>query len=180
MKTELTLSEICLIYNTDKNTYHSYVEQIYENLFKDIRYSTKKVLEIGVDFGSSLFVWREYFENAQITGIDTKFCPQVMDRERINFINESAYSFEMLNKLPSDFDIIIDDGPHTLETMTFTATEYVKKLNKPGVLILEDFQDFNWTNIVRRLVPEGYKVEIRDLRNVKNRYDDIAMIIANS
>jgi hypothetical protein len=177
---KLTLAQICLIYNTDKNAYHSYIEEIYENLFKDIRYSAKKVLEIGVDFGSSLFMWREYFENAQITGIDTKFCPQVIDRERISFINESAYSFEMLNSLPNDFDVIIDDGPHTLETMVFTATEYVKKINRNGILVLEDFQDFNWTNIVKRLVPEGYEVKVSDLRKVRHRYDDIAMIITRA
>lgn len=179
-KQELTLKQICSIYATDKNCLHSYVDELYENLFKNIRYSTKKFLEIGVDNGASLFMWREYFINAEITGIDNKFCPQILDRDRINPIFENAYDYELLDKLPNDFDVIIEDGPHTLESITFVAKEYIKKLNNSGVLIIEDFQDFNWTNIVKRLIPDNYKVEVRDLRTVLNRYDDIAMIITKA
>ena len=78
---------------------------------------------------------------------------------------------------PNTFDVIIDDGPHTLESMTFFALEYTKKINKNGLLVIEDFQEFNWTNIIKRLIPEEFNVEIKDLRHVRNRYDDIAMII---
>lgn len=174
---ELSLKEICSLYNTDKNNYHSYVDQIYEDLFKNKRYSAQKILEIGVDTGASLLMWREYFHNAKIYGIDDKLCSAMLDRQRIVFICDDAYSYDTVDRLPNGFDVIIDDGPHTLESMTFVIKEYLSKLNDDGVLIIEDLQDFHWSNILRKHVPENLSVEVRDLRKVRDRYDDIAMII---
>lgn len=34
-----------------------------------------------------------------------------------------------------------------------------------------------WGNILRKHVPENYSIDVRDLRKVRDRYDDIAMII---
>ena len=173
----LNLRQICSIYNTDKNNYHSYVDEVYEDLFRDVRYSTKKLLEIGVDNGASLFMWRDYFSNAIITGIDSKVCPQAIGRERIESIVGDAYNYDTCDSLTKDFDIIIDDGPHTLESMTFVILEYTKKINHTGMIIIEDVQDFNWTNILKRHVPDNFDVNVRDLRKFRNRYDDILMII---
>jgi hypothetical protein len=61
--------------------------------------------------------------------------------------------------------------------MTFTIKEYLKKININGILVIEDLQDFHWSNILRKHVPENYSVEVRDLRKVRDRYDDIVMII---
>ena len=125
---QLNLKQICSIYNTDKNCLHCYVDEVYEELFKDIRNSAKKILEIGVDNGGSIFMWREYFPEANIIGIDNKDCPQLENRDRINFVVEDAYSYKALDQLPNDFDVIIDDGSHTLESMTFVMKEYLNEL----------------------------------------------------
>jgi predicted methyltransferase len=153
------------------------VDEVYEDLFKDIRTSVKRMLEIGVDNGGSILMWREYFSEANIIGIDNKNCPQLTDRERIEFIESDAYKIELVDKLPNDFDVIIDDGPHTLESMTFVIKEYLNKINQNGMIVIEDIQEFNWTNILRRLIPEEFSVEVKDLRRIRNRYDDILMII---
>lgn len=77
----------------------------------------------------------------------------------------------------NDFNIIIEDGSHKIEDMSFVVVEYVKKLTPNGVLIVEDIPNFNWTNILKNLIPDNYKVEVKDLRRVRGRYDDILMII---
>jgi hypothetical protein len=41
-------------------------------------------------------------------------------------------------------------------------------------------QDFNWTNILKRKLPEGFNAEVRDHRKVRGRYDDISMIIRHA
>lgn len=115
MSQELSLSEICLIYRTDKNCVHSYVDNVYEELFKEVRHSTKRLLEIGVEGGGSLFMWREYFPNAEIFGIDEKPCRQLEGRERIKTFIGDAYQKSMVDLVGDNFDIIIDDGPHTLK-----------------------------------------------------------------
>jgi ubiquinone/menaquinone biosynthesis C-methylase UbiE len=83
MTDQLALAQICSLYATDKNVLHSYVDNVYEDIFKDLRQSTKKMLEIGVETGGSLLMWREYFPNVTITGIDIKPCPQAIGRDRI-------------------------------------------------------------------------------------------------
>jgi SAM-dependent methyltransferase len=177
MTDQLALAQICSLYATDKNVLHSYVDNVYEDLFKNLRQSTKKMLEIGVETGGSLLMWREYFPNVTITGVDIKPCPQVIGRDRIEFVKGDAYNYEIADNLPSDFDIIIDDGPHTLESMTFVVLEYLKKIKNDGILVIEDIQDFNWTNILRRMLPNNFRCDVRDLRKVRGRYDDILMII---
>jgi hypothetical protein len=63
------------------------------------------------------------------------------------------------------FDIIIDDGPHTFETQSYFLTNYLPLLKKDGVLILEDIIDLNWTPKLLELVDDTkYKVTVVDMR----------------
>lgn len=43
---------------------------IYERYFNSFRSKNPRFLEIGVQYGGSLKMWSEYFENAKIFGID--------------------------------------------------------------------------------------------------------------
>lgn len=177
MSEKLSLKQICSIYATDKNCLHCYVDEVYEELFKDLRVYADKVLEIGAYNGASIMMWKEYFSKAQVFTIDNMPCPQISERERINYLLGDAYSYETLKELPDDFDIIIEDGSHKIEDMSFVVVEYLKKLKPNGILVIEDIPDFNWTNILKNLIPDNYRVEVRDLRRVRGRYDDILMII---
>ncbi len=177
----LTLNQICSIYATDKNNYHSYIDGMYENLLKNHRSSALNVLEIGVDNGASIMMWREYFDMANIVSIDIKECIQLQNRERIRHIAADAYSHDTINLFDDKmFDIIIDDGDHSLPSMIFVVKEYTKKLKDNGLLIIEDFQDFNWTNLIKREIPTLFKTEVYDLRSLRGRYDDIAMVISKA
>ena len=63
-------TRLCLKYQkTDKHTTHSY-DTVYHQLLSGKRDSVTSVLEIGVREGDSLRVWREYFPNATIHGIE--------------------------------------------------------------------------------------------------------------
>lgn len=174
---EPTLAQICAVYRTDKNDLHCYVDRVYEDLFRDVRHTTSRLLEIGVESGGSLCMWSEYFPNATVTGVDLKPCPQVGHRGRIEVVVGNAYDHATADGIPGGFDIVIDDGPHTLESMTFVLLEYLGKVRSGGVLVIEDIPDFNWTNILRRLLPSGHTSEVRDLRRVRGRNDDILMIV---
>ena len=44
--------------------------EIYERYFNDFRSKEPRFLEIGVQYGGSLKMWHEYFENGSIFGID--------------------------------------------------------------------------------------------------------------
>jgi hypothetical protein len=169
---------------TDKNSYHSYVD-VYENLFKNRQLSVKNVLEIGIERGGSLKLWNDYFVNAQIYGLDINDPPQFLsNHKRIITQNRDAYSNDTLDYFLDNnikFDIIIDDGPHTLESMIYIIKNYTQLLNNNGILIIEDVQAIEWcetlyNNVEPSLQKFSYNI---DRRHIKGTLDDILFIVEN-
>jgi hypothetical protein len=77
---------------------------------------------------------------------------------------------------------MLDDGPHTLESMKQFINLYSQIMTADGILIIEDIQSWDWIDILKNEVPENLKkfVKIYDLRQNKNRYDDIVFTIDKS
>lgn len=119
--------------------------------------------------------------NATIHAIDIESIPAWVSRlENVETYQEDAYSEKGLQLFkPFMFDIIIDDGPHTLESMIYIVQYYLYKLNKNGIMIIEDIPDISWINIIIEKIPSDIncKYETFDVRLEKNRYDDILLVI---
>ena len=123
---------------TDKNTRHSYC-LLYNNLFLEIQTNTINLLEIGVDKGGSLIMWSKWFKNGSIYGIDVIPKPQLLKNyKNITYLQKDAYSEESDDFKDLFFDIIIDDGPHTLSSQIKFIKKYNKKIKNNGFLIIED------------------------------------------
>ena len=77
------------------------------------------------------------------------------------------------------FDLILDDGPHTLQSMKTFITLYSQILTDNGILIIEDVQHLCWLDILKNITPEHLKqyIQVYDLRKNKNRWDDIVFSI---
>jgi SAM-dependent methyltransferase len=140
-KAEMSIEEIFLKYDTDKNKdYHNYSRQ-YEEIFKNYRDRQINFLEIGVYRGESLRAFREVFKNAKnIIGIDInveckKFESIGTKIEIGNFNNpEFVESLEKFGK----FDVILDDGSHTNEDVIKAFEIFFPLLNDNGIYIVED------------------------------------------
>jgi hypothetical protein len=80
------------------------------------------------------------------------------------------------------FDVLLDDGPHTLESMILFIKLYSQIMTDDGILIIEDVQSIKWINDLINAVPENLKSYIKyyDLRKNKDRYDDIVFTIDKS
>jgi hypothetical protein len=93
-----------------------------------------------------------------------------------NFFNE-----KFLNK-NIKFDVMIDDGPHTLETMIQFIKLYSQIMTDDGILIVEDVQSIDWIDELKNAVPENLQSYIKwyDLRKNKNKSDDIVFTIDKS
>ena len=64
------LSWLAAVYGSDKGaTAHRYVDH-YEKHLGPLRHHVMSVLEIGIYRGASLQMWRDYFPNAQVYGLD--------------------------------------------------------------------------------------------------------------
>ena len=178
---------------TDKDSAHSYIDS-YEALFTPIRKKAKKMLEIGIgNFheknGGSLKLWINYFNKIKIHSLDILGPERVVDELKNNprikfYLNKNAYDPEFhknnfLKPKKIKFDILIDDGPHTLDSMISFLNLYQKNMKKKGILVIEDIQDFDWINILKNHVSKKNQkyIQIYDLRNIKNQYDDILFVI---
>lgn len=167
-------------YPTDKESWHCYISEYYSPRFEN--FECKSLLEIGIYAGGSLLLWRDYFPNATIHGMDvnvTSSKPVLKDNsDRIIVKKLNAYSKEAMSYLSNKkFDIIIDDGPHTLKSMLYFTKNYPKYLTDGGICVIEDIQKESWIDDIVKVIPEGYGHKVIDLRHVKDRYDDLILEI---
>lgn len=169
--------------NTDKDTLHSYVES-YESLLYLFQDRPCSLLEIGVNHGGSAIMWYEYLPESKLFLLDTRnaISPHIaaaMNLDRVQLYIGDAYTDGMVSRMyhdcPNGFDIIIDDGPHTLASQIYVLTSYLPLLNPGGILVIEDIQDISHVEILRQYVAD--EVDVIDLRAVKGRYDDILFVV---
>ena len=161
------LTRLCGLYGSDKGSLvteghpyrskaHNYTDH-YSRLFAHYRPYVKKVFECGLGTnnplipstmgirgkpGASLRVWRDYFPNAQVFGADIDR-DILFSEERIltYFVDQTspamiAQMWDQIGK--TDFDLIIDDGLHTVEAGTTFFTNSIDRLSRDGLYIVED------------------------------------------
>ena len=104
--------------------------------------------------------------------------------DRINLITSTdAYNEDFFNNYflykNVKFDFLLDDGPHTIESMKQFIKLYTNIMTEDGILIIEDVNNMDWIQELTNVVPEHLQkyIEVYDLRYVKQRYDDIVFII---
>jgi cephalosporin hydroxylase len=176
---------------TDKNTVHSYLP-LYQQLLISKKETAKNVLEIGISHGGgSIKLWRDFFTNATVYGLDILNINDVWDNLKnkeniilhtsIDAYNIDFFNTNFLNKnIRCDF--MLDDGPHSLESMKQFIQLYSQIMTHDGILIIEDVQDWEWIHQLANAVPNNLKqfIKVYDLRGNKNRYDDIVFTIDKS
>tara|TARA_B100000787_G_C16170973_1_gene286474 strand:+ start:749 stop:1555 length:807 start_codon:yes stop_codon:yes gene_type:complete len=163
------LNTLCDQYGSDKgettsmdNPYpwssHNYAD-VYEILFRLCKDNVKSVIECGLGTnnpelkssmglngkpGASLRVWRDYFPNAKVIGvdidkdilfsenrIDTYYCDQTNLRSIDDFVKTAKIQ-------EASIDIIIDDGLHEFEAGKIFFEGMNKYLSHNGAYIIED------------------------------------------
>jgi hypothetical protein len=161
------LNAIFQKFSTDKGSLsprrndHAYADY-YDSIFSRSRDKVLNVMEIGIGSnnsdikgfmgvdaipGASLRAWREYFPNATIYGadIDSRI---LFQEERIKTFYVDQTDRESIQKLwnkiqmdgPIEFDLIVDDGLHTIEAALTLLTESIEKLSVGGTYIVEDLE----------------------------------------
>ena len=160
---------------SDKGTDHDYIDGYYNELFTPLKNKKLNILEIGVQKGYSVSMWRDWFINSNIFAIDADkpSIESVSNLARVNGIYANGYCKETLDMFEEDyFDFIVEDGPHSLISQIYTAKHWTKKLKKGGKLIIEDIQnpDNDCDHILNELADSNMSVKLFDLRNNKSRY----------
>jgi hypothetical protein len=116
---------------SDKGTDHDYIDSYYNDVFTPLKTEKLNILEIGTQKGYSINMWRDWFINSEIVAIDAdkSAIDAISNLTRVKGIYANGYCEETLNMFEDDFfDIIIEDGPHSLASQIYAAQHWTKKL----------------------------------------------------
>ena len=204
-----SLETYCKHYALDKIPYydlnanyvwgHNYIK-IYKLLFDRFSISeVKNILEIGLGFilkdsntafskdnykhGNSLRMWRDYFTEASVYGIDINKNLMFTENRIKTFVanQNSEQDLQLvMDKIDTKLDIIIDDGSHMGEHQVFSFIHLNKHLSDNGIYVIEDVQPphingFKDLSIFpadfKEYINKNFNVEYFDTRNT-GRPDD--------
>ena len=137
--------------------------------------------------GGSIVMWQKYFTNANIVGVEwsgsdamTARSRQLLDANRSHVHwNTDGYkpeTVDMLKNTYGSFDIVIDDGPHTLDSQIYFASKYSELVKPNGLLVVEDIAGLENAQRIFEALPDYMDGEIVNLLHVTNRFDDIMVI----
>jgi hypothetical protein len=163
------INQLCDKYGSDKgevnsenNPYrwpsHNHAD-VYDMLFRLKKNSVNLVVECGIGTnnpkikssmgingkpGASLRVWRDFFPNARIIGIDidrdilfldhrieTFYCDQTNETDIFRFVNDAGI-------IDNTIDIIIDDGLHNFEAGKVFFEGMINYMSNDGIYVIED------------------------------------------
>ena len=132
------LHELALKHGTDKAG-HGYMPH-YERYFAPLKDEAFNLLEIGVHLGASLRMWRDYFPNAIIHGIDNVPQKKELEEDRIDIHigsqTDGAFLFNVANMYP--FKVVIDDGSHKWADQITSFELLFPMLAHGGIYAIED------------------------------------------
>jgi hypothetical protein len=145
------LDALAIYYGTDKNSQEHGYTTYYHRHFRPRRASVLKVLEIGVGGttswsgyethagGQSLRMWRRYFPNATIIGVD--IYPKSVGGSRIRFAQGSQSDEAFVRSLIErygPFDLVIDDGSHIGRDIVASFGLLWDAVTDGGFYVIED------------------------------------------
>lgn len=138
-----SLSELGMIYPTDKQWTHDYYNRAYQDTLFPVKDSASKIVEIGIGEGYSLEVWREFFKNASIIGLDMSPTAGngILNMDRITLQNMDLsvkLNLESFAEQNPDIDVLTDDGTHKMADQQLALATLFKSIKPGGIYIIED------------------------------------------
>jgi hypothetical protein len=128
-------------YNTDKHSEHDYFSLIYNKLLSPLKEKVKKFVEIGVSAGGSIELWRDYFKDAVVYGLDLNLNVPLNSNERLELrrVDQSRKEeLEAFGLEHNDIDVLVEDGSHKMYDQQITLATLFKSIKPGGIYILED------------------------------------------
>ncbi len=115
---------------------------IYERHFNAFRNRPIRLIEYGVFHGGSLQMWKHYFgPQAQIIGVDIDTRCAALAEPGIEIEigdQEDPQTHARLREKYGEFDIVIDDGGHSMRQQIVTFQEMYPAVKAGGIYLAED------------------------------------------
>lgn len=146
------LDLIACKYGTDKGSWAHDYAKIYDSYFSNLRDKPINFLEIGFAGGASARMWQDYFNKAELYFMDIN--PQHFSANKHDFSSRcNFYVLDQADELAlkkfvcevdKPFDIILDDGGHTMEQQLTSFALLFPMVKSGGVYIIEDLHTSYW------------------------------------
>ena len=137
---------------------------IYHKHFSKFINHPVRVLEIGIGWGGSLEMWKEYFgKQSTIYGIDEKES-KCFSGERIVTLSGNQSDPEFLTKVieiigRGNIDVVIDDGSHRSPDQITSLQTLYPAMSPDGVYLVEDLHCSYWPSHGGGLRQKGTFIE---------------------
>jgi hypothetical protein len=149
------LTKLAIAFGTDKRGKHHYTQH-YQHHFAPLRRKKLNIIEIGIGGysnpkggGKSLRMWKAYFSQSHIFGIDIHD-KTYHDEQRIKTFKGSQVDEDFLKRVVAEIgtvDIIIDDGSHYNDHIITTFKILFPLLSSNGIYVVEDLQTSYWEKV---------------------------------
>lgn len=136
---------LSILYDSDKGPKLHYFTGHYRDAFAPMRTEPITLLEIGIHRGGSLQMWRRYFRQGRIVGIDLKL-PDLQIPEVEMYIGDQsdrAFLASLVSRC-GGFDIVIDDGSHVASHIAVSFDVLFDALRPGGWYVIEDLATSYW------------------------------------
>jgi Methyltransferase domain len=141
------MDNLALWAGTDKSSaFHNYT-RIYSRYFKECKNKPIKFLEIGIYKGDSVRFWEAYFSKAELHFIDItdKHIHYHSSRASYHLIDQTnVRELRRFASVDGPFDIILDDGGHTMHQQISSFLALFPHLKSGGLYIIEDLHTSYW------------------------------------
>jgi len=122
--------------------------EIYERHLERFRNREVHLLEIGVNHGGSLQMWKAYLgDRAHIHGVDIDPRCKMLEEDRVRvYIGDQADPafLQSLRREIPQVDVLIDDGGHTMQQQLVTFEQMFDHVAEDGVYLCEDLHTSYW------------------------------------
>lgn len=169
-----SLDKIAKNCGTDKSSdVHNYCVK-YEKCLPFNRLEPLKILEIGVLNGESICMWKSFYPNSTIVGIDIEqSCKQYENIDNNVFVEIGSQYDEQFLKYVCEkygsFDFVLDDGSHIQKHMIFSFEKIFPSVKSEGVYIIEDSVTSYW----HETYEGGFRKPGTCIEYFKNLIDDV-------
>ena len=164
------MENILHAYKYSAEKHQLYLNNYFQN-FKCMATQHVSLLELGIYKGGSLLLWKDFFENGKIVGLDIE--PVVIDDPtgRIRVYQGDQRDLALLDQIaaecaPDGFDIIIDDASHIAEFTKISFWHLFDNHLKPGGhYVIEDWRVGYWERW-----PDGGKYKWPNPERARSRW----------
>lgn len=153
----MNLTQLADKYGTDKSPSHKGIRPghsyttFYSDLFKDL--DPEILLEIGVETGASLRMWRDYFPRVLVIGVDIEPKRMFAEERILTMCFDAAHPSHA--NFPCKPDIVIDDGSHKIEDQIGAFCNFGPLVRTGGLYCIEDVRE----DSIEPLKDCGFKIE---------------------